>query len=112
MLFGGNNDPWAPESVMEEMKDLVEKKSGGVGGVERSNMSVTYDPRLKHDYVMDPNVSVPIVVNFIVDQVLLLWSSQQYQKAAAPSQLRRAKSDNVVVTNSATATTTPLRSKL
>jgi hypothetical protein len=62
MLFGGN-DQWAPELVMDELRDLICK------GMVSARVSVTHEPLLQHDYVTDPKTSVPLVVEFVVEQV-------------------------------------------
>jgi hypothetical protein len=62
MLFGGN-DQWAPELVMNELRELVRL------GMVSDRISVTHEPLLQHDYVTDPKTSVSLVVDFVVEQV-------------------------------------------
>jgi len=62
LLFGGN-DHWAPEFHIDDLKDLLQK-----GSV--SNLSIRHAPQLQHDFVCQPDTSVPIVVDFCVEQIL------------------------------------------
>lgn len=82
MLFGGN-DHWAPESVKQELQDLI-----GRGTFGDANIVVKLETRLKHDFVTDPITSVPLVVEFVVGQVRqmigrkLSFENDQHAKAA------------------------------
>lgn len=62
LLFGGN-DHWAPEFHIDDLKDLLQK-----GSV--SNVTILHAPQLQHDFVCQPDTSVPIVVDFCVEQIL------------------------------------------
>ena len=61
MIFAGN-DHWSPKSHIKDLQDLQLK------GVIPSNISISYQPELKHDYVSDPDQAAA-VVDFCVEKI-------------------------------------------
>lgn len=57
------DDHWFPESLIRELNTLIERK-------HVTKVSVYYDQGLKHGYVLQPESSEQVVVDFCVDRIL------------------------------------------
>jgi hypothetical protein len=62
-LLVGGDDHWFPQCQVHELQDLIEKKIV-------ANHSLYFDSTLKHGYVLHPESSERIVVNFCVARIL------------------------------------------
>lgn len=63
-IIYGDNDHWCTRSQMDELQTFLD-----AGEVE--NVDIEFVSSLRHDYVSDPETCVPVVVDFIVQNI---WS--------------------------------------